>query len=161
MVTAVGTLAFYLLDLPAPFILGLILGTLSAVPLLGVILGGLPALLLAAADTDKTVIATVAGLLVALQLVEILLVRRRVDSRTLRVGPALVLIVGLIGFRLYGVGGAAYAAIALVFVLALVESWPPAPRRAAREPVPTAVQPAPAEMKPRGRSRRRSRRRRS
>ncbi|MDQ1400207.1 MAG: hypothetical protein QOK20_2139, partial [Acidimicrobiaceae bacterium] len=58
VVTAVGTLAFYLLDLPAPFILGLILGTLSAVPLLGAILGGLPAVLLAAADTDKTVIAT-------------------------------------------------------------------------------------------------------
>jgi predicted PurR-regulated permease PerM len=144
VVTAVGTLAFYLLDLPAPFILGLILGTLSAVPLLGAILGGLPAVLLAAAETDKTVIATVAGLLVAVQLVEILVVRRRVDRRTVRVGPALVLIVGLIGFRLYGVGGAAYATIALVFVLALVESWPPARRRAGREPAPTA-EPMPEE----------------
>ncbi len=133
-VTAVGTLVFYLLDLPAPFVLGLVLGSFSAIPLLGVILGGIPALLLAAANPDTMVIASVASLIIGLQLVEILVVRRRVDPRTVRVGPALVLIVALVGFQLYGAGGAVYSTVALIFLLALVESWPPAARRAGRAP---------------------------
>jgi predicted PurR-regulated permease PerM len=119
---AVGALVFYAVDLPAPFVLGLILGCLSAIPYIGAVLGGIPAMLLAAADTDERVLFTVVALVVSAQFAEGLL-RHRVDPRTVRVGPALVLIVSIIGFRLYNFGGAVYAAITLVFVLALLDSW--------------------------------------
>lgn len=123
-VVAGGTLVFYLLDLPAPFILGLLLGSLSAIPYLGAILGGIPALLLAAANIDIGVIAAVGALIVALQVFEVLVVRRRVDPRTIRVGPALPLIAAILGFRLYGGGGAVYGIVILIFALAVLDAWP-------------------------------------
>ena len=132
VLVAVGALVFYAVDLPAPFVLGLILGSLSAIPYIGAVLGGIPAILLAAADPDERVLFTVVAMVVCAQFGEGLL-RRRLDPRTVRVGPALVLIVSIIGFRLYNFGGAVYAVIALVFVLALLDSWsvvrpqPPAP----------------------------------
>jgi putative heme transporter len=119
---AIGSLVFYVVDLPAPFVLALILGSLSAIPYIGAVLGGVPAVLVAAADPDERVLFTVTALVVSLQVAEVLL-RRRLDPRTVRVGPALVLIVAIVGFQLYGYGGAAYAAVALVFVLALLDSW--------------------------------------
>ncbi len=122
ILVAVGALVFYAIDLPAPFVLGLILGSLSAIPYMGTVLGGVPAILLAAADPDERVLFTVVAMVVSAQVAEGLL-RRRLDPRTVRVGPALVLIVAIVGFRLYGFGGAIYATVALVFVLAVLDSW--------------------------------------
>jgi predicted PurR-regulated permease PerM len=148
VIVVVGTVAFSLLGLPAPFVLGLALGTMSAVPYLGCVLGILPALLLAVADGDRVDIVGVIALVVALQLVELLVIRRYVDHRTIRVGPALVLIGGIIGFELYGGGGAVYGTIALVFGLAVVDSWSavtPAPAPApAPEGLPTSPEAQPA-----------------
>lgn len=121
-VVATGSLVFYAVDLPAPFVLALIFGSLSAIPYIGAALGGVPALLVAAAEPDERVLFTVAAMVVTVQVAEGLL-RRRLDPHTVRVGPALVLIVAIIGFQLYGVGGAVYASVALVFVLALLDSW--------------------------------------
>ena len=121
-VVAVSSLVFFVLDLPAPFVLGLTVGSLSAIPYMGAVLGGVPAVLIAAADPDERVLFTVTAMVVTVQIAEGLL-RRRLDPRTVRVGPALVLIVAIVGFQLYGFGGAIYAAIALVFVLALLDSW--------------------------------------
>ena len=121
-VVAIASLVFYVVDLPAPFVLALILGSLGAIPYLGAILGGVPAVLVAAADPDERVLFTVATMVVTVQVAEGLL-RRRLDPATVRVGPALVLILAIVGFRLYGFGGAIYATVALVFVLALLDSW--------------------------------------
>ncbi|HWC11058.1 MAG TPA: AI-2E family transporter [Acidimicrobiales bacterium] len=122
LLVGLTSLVFYAVDLPAPFVLGLILGSLSAIPYIGAVLGGVPAVLLASADPDERVLFAVVAMVVTVQVAEGLL-RRHVDPRTVRVGPALVLIVAIIGFQLYGFGGAVYAAIALVFVLALLDSW--------------------------------------
>jgi predicted PurR-regulated permease PerM len=124
VVVAVSTLAFYLLDLPAPFVMALLLGSIGAIPYFGFVLGGLPAFLVAAADPDSIVIATVLLLIVGLQFLEIAVVRARVDPRTVRVGPALMLIVAIVGFQIYNFGGAAYAAVALVFALAVIQALP-------------------------------------
>ena len=59
-------------------------------------------------------------MLVALQLVEAAVVRPRVDPRTVRLGPTIALVVALLGFELYGVGGAVYGvALAVVGLAAL------------------------------------------
>ena len=121
-VTVIAWLAFALLGLNASFLLGLIVGGLSVVPSLGIILGGLPAMLVAAAFVGVDGLAWVVALLVGLQLVDDLVVQPRIETRTLRVGPAAPLIVGLLGWELYGLGGAIYAVALLVLLLALARA---------------------------------------
>lgn len=133
-VATVCTVAFHIAGLPAPFALGLLVGAFGAIPYLGIVLGGLPAVLLAAAENDRSVLLAVLAVVAVLQVVEALVVRRRVDPRTLRVGPAAMLVAGIVGFRLYGLGGAVYAAAAIVLVVALLDEWSARERVVMRDP---------------------------
>lgn len=60
--------------------------------------------------------------LLFLQAIEIAVVRPYVDRRTVRVGPTIPIIVGLLGFELYGVGGSIYAIALGVIVLAALDA---------------------------------------
>jgi predicted PurR-regulated permease PerM len=123
-ITVACSVVFYLLDLPAPFILGLLVGGLGAIPYLGIILGGLAPLLAAATEPRELTYVVLVGLLVGLQLVEALVIRPRVDRRTIRVGPALMLAGTLVGFELYGFGGAVYGTAALILLWAVLQAMP-------------------------------------
>ena len=72
VVTSVCSAVFYLLDLPAPFVLGLLVGWLSAIPYLGILLGGLAPLLVAVTEPHPLTYLVLAALLVGLQSVEVL-----------------------------------------------------------------------------------------
>ncbi len=120
--TLVSAGAFFMLDARAPFLLGLVVGVLGAVPYVGFVLGGVVPVLVAAADRDELAVIAVIVIVVGLQLIEAYVVRPRLDRRTLRVGPALMLIVGMICFELYGLGGAVYGCAVLVFALAVLDS---------------------------------------
>ena len=61
-------------------------------------------------------------LLLLLQLVEAAIVRPWVDPRTVRLGPAAPIIVGLLAFELYGAGGAIYGIALTVIVLAALDA---------------------------------------
>ena len=89
VITAVCSSVFYLLDLPAPFVLGLLVGWLSAIPYFGILLGGLAPLLVAVTEPHLLTYLVLAALLIGLQSVDVLAVRPRAD-RTVRVGPALI-----------------------------------------------------------------------
>jgi putative heme transporter len=106
------------LDLPAPVSLGIAVGVFTILPLIGVLVGGVPALLLAFGLEPWQTGAVVALTLVALQAFEAFVVRPRVDPRTVRLGPTVPIIVGLLGFELYGIGGAIYGIALAVIVLA-------------------------------------------
>ena len=123
VITAVCSAVFYLLGLPAPFVLGLLVGWLSAIPYLGILLGGLAPLLVAVTELHLLTYLVLAALLVGLQSVEILAVRPRAE-RTVRVGPALTLAGMLIGFELYGFGGAIYGTALLVLFWAVLWAMP-------------------------------------
>ena len=86
----------------------------SLIPYVGILIGGVSTLLFAVATADTGRIVAVLALLVALQLFEALVVRRRVDPATVYVGPALPLIVMLIGWSLYGLGGAICSVLLLM-----------------------------------------------
>jgi putative heme transporter len=123
VITAVCSSVFYLLDLPAPFVLGLIVGWLSAIPYFGILLGGLAPLLVAVTEPHLLTYLVLAALLVGLQSVDVFVVRPRAD-RSVRVGPALMLAGILIGFELYGFGGALYGTALLVLFWAVLCAMP-------------------------------------
>jgi predicted PurR-regulated permease PerM len=71
---------------------------------------------------------------VALQVAEAWWWRPRVDRATLHVGPFVPVVVGLLGFEIYGIGGALYGVALAVFVMAFADAI-----AEEDEPVPTPV----------------------
>jgi predicted PurR-regulated permease PerM len=117
-----------LVGLPASRSLGIAVGFFTLFPLIGVLVGGIPALLLAFGLDGWGTGFIVLAVLIALQLVEALIVRPFVDVRTVRLGPTVAIVVALLGFELYGIGGAVYGvALAVIGLAALDELGAPAP----------------------------------
>ena len=108
--------------LPAAVSLGFFVGVLTVLPLIGVLVGGLPALLLAFGLLAWWKAGIVLLVLLALQGFEVAVVRPYVDKRTVRVGPTIPIIVGLLGFELYGVGGSVYGIAIAVIALAALDA---------------------------------------
>jgi predicted PurR-regulated permease PerM len=94
--------------------------------------------LAAATNARLSVYVVLVALVLGLQAVEALVVRPRVDRGTVRVGPAVILIGALVGYQLYGFGGAIYGPAALVFVWAILRALPD--RSTVTDPVATGHQ---------------------
>jgi predicted PurR-regulated permease PerM len=108
MALAAGLFAYALArtaDVPGPAPLAIWVGLWDLVPLAGVVVGGGPIVGLAAVVSgDRAIVLALA--FAAYQLVENLVVQRRVEAATVRVGPFLTLVAGLVGLELSGVAGA-------------------------------------------------------
>jgi predicted PurR-regulated permease PerM len=124
----------HLLEVPAPVVLAVIASVLALVPYLGVVLAWAPVLLLGLGFTSVARVAVVAAGVVALQVAEAWWWRPRVDAATLHVGPFVPVVVGLLGFEIYGIGGALYGVALAVFVMAFADAV-----SEDDEPVPTPV----------------------
>ncbi|MGH9270823.1 MAG: AI-2E family transporter [Ilumatobacteraceae bacterium] len=120
--TVICWLVFNTIGVQAALSLSFVVGAFTVVPLVGVLIGGTPALLVAFGLDGWEDGGVVLVTLVALQIAEALLVRPRVDRGTLRLGSIVPIVAGLLGFELYGVGGAVYAvALAVIATAALDE----------------------------------------
>ena len=64
----------------------------------------------------------ISGLLIGLQLVDALVVRPALERATVRVGVTVPLLVALIGFEIYGIGGAMYSVAVAVLGLAALDA---------------------------------------
>ena len=108
-----------LFELPAPTPLAVVAGLLGALPYFGVALGAMPVLLLSAGlnGWEQTVVVTV--VVVVLQVGQVQVLKRLIQPRSLYVGPAVMAIVGLLGFDLYGLGGLLFGTAIGVFLIAL------------------------------------------
>lgn len=115
-------LVCWTLDLPAPLSLGFFVAAFTIIPTLGVVIGGVPALLLAFGVEGSSTAVVVLIVLLLLQFVEVGIVRPRIDPRTVRLGPAAATVVGLLGFELYGIGGAVYGIALAVIALAALDA---------------------------------------
>jgi predicted PurR-regulated permease PerM len=115
-------LTCWAVGLPAAVSLGFVVGVLTVLPLFGVLVGGLPALLLAFGLLAWWEAVIVLVVLLGLQAIEVAVVRPYVDRRTVRVGPSIPIIVGLLGFELYGVGGSVYGIALAVIGLAALDA---------------------------------------
>ena len=116
-----------LVDAPGRMPLALWVALFDLVPLLGVIVGSLPLVLLTVAQSPSKAV-WVALALVAYQLLEALVLQRRIERRSVHVGPFITVATGMVGLELYGIGGALVAPIlATLLLAALVELAPPDP----------------------------------
>ena len=110
------------LDLPAPVLLPLLAGTMAMLPYIGVLIGALPLVLLAAGLESLAAGITVLAVAAGLQAVEAFVVRPRVDTRSVHVGPAIPVIVAAVGYEIYGVGAAFYGVVIAIFLLAFADA---------------------------------------
>jgi putative heme transporter len=111
--------------LPTPALLGTWVAAWSLVPGLGLVFGGMPVVLVAVLASPLVALAAFVGLLGA-QVLDALVLQRRLEERTLHVGPAVTIIASLVGLALYGPGGLVIALSLAVFGVALVaEVTPP------------------------------------
>jgi predicted PurR-regulated permease PerM len=108
--------------LPATVSLGFLVGLLTVLPLIGIVVGGIPALLLTLGLIGWGHALILLIVLLVLQTIEALVIRPTVDVRTVRVGPTVPIVVGLLGFELYGVGGAGYGIAMAVIALAALDA---------------------------------------
>ena len=127
--TIVGLVAYLMcrvIGLPGAFVLALVIALFSVIPYLGVLVGSLPIVLLALGlepSSPRAVVLLV--LFVAFQLVEAFIVQPRLDRRSIHIGPVLPLVVGMVAFELYGLGGALYGVAVAVFVVSLMDELAP------------------------------------
>lgn len=109
------------LDLPAPTAVGFAAGVLSLFPHVGLTAGAIPMLLLTLGFRS---LPTAIGMLVVvltLQVADSMVVRPRLAARSVDVGLLVPSVVALLGYAVYGVGGAAYATAYAIFGLAVLD----------------------------------------
>lgn len=112
-----------LADTPAPIPLALGLAALSLVPGLGILVGSLPILLLTFGLSSNEAGVKLTILFVAMQAISTFVIQPKIVRHShLYVGPAIMSIAGLIGFELYGIGGALYGTAIIILGVALIDS---------------------------------------
>lgn len=124
LVGALTWAAATVMELPASIVLGLVAGLAAMIPDFGILLGVLPTVGLAAGLNP---VRDAVGLLVAgfaLQAFEALWVRHQVARRGVAIGPAVVLVVVLVGYAIYGIGMAFYGVAYAIFLMAVVDQVP-------------------------------------
>jgi predicted PurR-regulated permease PerM len=106
---------------PGPAPLGLWVALWDLVPLVGAFVGALPIVLLAGAVHSVTEGIIVAVAFLGYQTFENLVLQRRLERSTLRLGPFLSAAGGFVGLELYGIGGALMALLALALAAAVAD----------------------------------------
>ncbi len=109
------------LDVPAVGLLAVVAGMAALLPYVGISLGWMPLLLLSlgTASTVQMVVAVVVA--VAVQVAEWLAWRPFVNARSFRLGPAVPVVSSVLGFGIYGIGGALYGSAVAVLIVAFTD----------------------------------------
>jgi len=121
-----GYLACRLIGLPGAFLLALALGVFALVPYVGVLVGSLPIVLLALGlePSSPRFVVLLVGF-VGYQVFEGFVIQPQLDRRSIRIGPVLPLLVAMVAFELYGLGGALYGIAAAVLVATVLDELAP------------------------------------
>lgn len=114
-------LAASALSVPAPSALGLAAGVMTILPHVGLLLGSLPFLLLMLSTHSDSATLAVALVILLAQLLDSVRVRPALADHSVHVGLLVPWAVALVGYTIYGVGGAAYGLAFAVFALALLD----------------------------------------
>jgi predicted PurR-regulated permease PerM len=105
---------------PGPVAVAVWAALWSLVPVFGALVGGIPLVALAAVEPGRGWIAVIA-VLVAFHVLKGLYLRRRLERRTVRVGPFLTAFAAVTGLELYGLGGALVWIAGVTVLLAVTD----------------------------------------
>jgi predicted PurR-regulated permease PerM len=119
VVGVAGGVACSIGGLGTPTALGLWFAVLSLVPGSGLVVAALP-IAMYAAITSLPLAIFVFFLSLLIQLLDAVIVQRRIDAYSVRVGPGATLVAALIGAQLYGIGGALVLLAITVFAMAFL-----------------------------------------
>jgi AI-2 transport protein TqsA len=111
----------WLLDVPAPAALGLAAGVMALLPHVGLVLGTLPLVLLVLTLRSGVATVVTVAVVVTCQLLDSFWLRRRISRNSVHIGLLVPWVVALVGYAVYGVGGAACGLAFAVFVLAVLD----------------------------------------
>lgn len=125
------TIAYYLIGLEGPLLLGLIAAVAELIPLVGPALGAVPALVVAALTGRMEVVVLVAVVYLIIQIVEGNILVPLVMHNAIGIPPLLVFISILAGAAIAGIPGALVAVPLVAALLVIVERL-----QARREPIP-------------------------
>jgi predicted PurR-regulated permease PerM len=117
----VATIVAQWLDLPAPSAIGFAVGVLALLPHVGLLVGSIPLLLLTVGFRSGSMAIALAVAVVVLQVLDSVLVRPWIAARSVHIGLLVPWVVALLGYSIYGVGGAAYALVVAVFGLTVLD----------------------------------------
>ncbi len=120
---AAGLFAFVVArvaDVPAPAPLAVWVGLWDLVPVGGALVGAMPIVALAAVRSTSDAIG-LAVVFIAYQVMENFVVQRRIEASTVKVGPFLTLVAGLVGIELSGVAGALLAVLAVTLAVTIAD----------------------------------------
>lgn len=109
------------LELPAPSAIGFAAAVFSLLPHVGVVVGSLPLLLLTLGFRSGTAALVLTVIVVVAQAVDSLVMRPHIARRSLTIGLFVPWVVALVGYSVYGIGGAGYSLIYAVFALAVLD----------------------------------------
>jgi predicted PurR-regulated permease PerM len=137
-----------LLDLPAPTALGFTAGLIALLPHLGVVTGSIPLLLVAIGFRSAAAAAVLAAVMVGLQVLDSLVVRRWITRRSVDIGLLLPWVVVLLGYAVYGIGGGAYGLCFAVLGMAILDQLVIADGHPKRRKTAAAKKAAPAKKAP-------------
>ena len=112
-------------SVPGPAPLALWMALWDAVPYFGALIGALPIVVLGGIGNPQQGIV-LALVFLAYELVETLVLQRRLERRTVRVGPFLTAGAAFAGLELYGLGGALLFLLAISLVVAALDELAPA-----------------------------------
>ena len=86
------------------------------------IVGALPVLLLSAGLTSPAQALLLLVVYLGLQVTQAVLWRMWLQPRSLYVGPAVIAVIGLLGYDLYGLGGLLFGTVIGIFLIALADA---------------------------------------
>ncbi|HEX7094835.1 MAG TPA: AI-2E family transporter [Acidimicrobiales bacterium] len=115
-----------LADLPGATVLSIFVALWSLVPYVGIAICALPVALLALGlDIESAWPYVLLVVFVAWQVFDAAVMRRQLTRRSIAVGPAVTILVAMLGIDLYGIGGALVGFAFAVFVIAVVDQLAP------------------------------------
>lgn len=109
------------LELPAPAALGFAVAVMALLPHVGLLVGSVPLLLLTVGYRSGAMAVGLALVVLLVQVLDSLYMRHWIARRSVHIGLLVPWVVALLGYAIYGIGGAAYSTIAAVFVLAVLD----------------------------------------
>jgi predicted PurR-regulated permease PerM len=117
-------LVCHLADVPAPVLLALWVGAWSIVPLVCVFVGSIAVVLLAV-PTSLDLAGSLLVVFLGYQVFEVFLIQRRIEARSIHVGPFLTLLAAMLGLEIYGFGGLVLSVLLMVFVVCVADRLAP------------------------------------